>query len=178
MIKKMFFVLGFIALIFSDALQANDSPKKLGEFGAWKAYEMKDKDGQKVYYMLSEPTSSKGKYTKRGDVYALITHRPGKKSFNVVSLHAGYSFKDGAQVIATVKSGKNTKDFKLFTDKETAWTPSDQEDKNFTKNLTEWGSTLEIKGESLRGTKTVDEYSLKGSLAAYRAICKACGYKA
>jgi hypothetical protein len=36
------------------------------------------------------------------------------------------------------------------------------------------GSKMVVTGESSRGTKTTDTYSLKGSTKAYEAISKAC----
>ena len=36
---------------------------------------------------------SEGNYTKRGDVFAIITHLPGQKKWNEFSVVAGYNYK-------------------------------------------------------------------------------------
>ena len=35
----------------------------------------------------------RGNYTKRGDVFAIITHLPGQKKWNEFSVVAGYNYK-------------------------------------------------------------------------------------
>ncbi len=148
----------------------NSGPKQLGKFGHWTSYVM-TQNGKKVCYMASHPQKKAGKYTKRGDVYMLVTHRPAEKSFNVVSVHAGYPFSSGATVIATI----DKKEFKLFAEGETAWAPNTL-DKQVTTALTR-GSSLVVKGKSRKGTATRDVYSLKGTTKAWNAINKACGVK-
>ena len=64
----------------------------------------------------------------------------------------------------------------LFTKGDTAWTRADKDDKAMVQEMLK-GSTLTVAGESDRGTKTVDTYSLKGFSAAYKEINKACGIK-
>ena len=54
-------------------------PKLIGEHGDWTAY-MFMENNNKVCYMVSKPKKSEGNYSKRGDVFALITHRPAEKS--------------------------------------------------------------------------------------------------
>ena len=86
--KKFLF---FIALAFvfniSSALAA--APQVLGEYGDWVAYYYRDSAGP-VCYMASTPKKDEGKYTKRGDIYAVVTHRPNEKSFDVVNFNAGH----------------------------------------------------------------------------------------
>ncbi len=148
----------------------NSAPKQIGKYGEWTAFVM-TQNGNKVCYMASFPKQSEGKYTKRGEVYALVTHRPRDNNFNVVSLQAGYSFASGATVIPTIDG----KQHKLFTESETAWAPSGS-DKDLTTAMSR-GKKMIVVGTSSRGTKTEDIYSLEGSLPALRAINKACGAK-
>ena len=97
----------------------------IGEYDDWVAYYHKDAGGI-VCYMASAPKRDEGKYTKRGDIYAVVTHRPGEKSFDVVNFVAGYTFKPGSKV--TVKIGKTTIS-RLFTSEDKAWAVSDKVDK-------------------------------------------------
>ena len=45
-------------------------------------------------YIGSEPKKSRGKYKKRGGIYVLVTHRPAEKSTHVISIKAGYTYKE------------------------------------------------------------------------------------
>lgn len=152
----------------------SNAPKLIGTYGNWRAYTAVE-NGNKVCYMSSYPLKETGKYKKRGPVYMVIAHRPYLKSYNVVSFDAGYPFKKDAKIDVKVE-GKKRKSFKLFTDKETAWCADAKTDKTLT-NAIKAGEKIIVTGKSSRGTKTVDNYSLKGSSAAYRAICKACKVK-
>lgn len=150
--------------------------EELGAFGGWNAY-VTFEQKKKVCYMVSLPKKQEGDFKKRGKVYAMITHRPSLKSFNVLSFHAGYKFLQNSKVTLSVQAGKHKKEFDLFTENETAWAISDSDDQEITKRLTKVGESLIVEGISSKGTKTKDTYSLKGSMQAYKAICKACEIK-
>ncbi len=154
---------------------ASEMPKALGTFGAWKAYEM-GKGKEKTCYMVGVPEKSEGKYSKRGSVYAMITHRPGLQSFDVFSFHAGYPFGDGQEVLLHL-SGKEKKDVTLFTQQDVAWGRTLEDDKTIATYLTRKCDKLIVDGKSAKGTPTKDIFSLAGSMKAYQAICKACGVK-
>ena len=143
----------------------------LGVFGDWSAFAIKE-GGKPVCYAGSEPQKAVGKYTKRGDTFILVTHRPAEKSFGVFSLKAGYTYKTKSEVDVAVGNFKQL----LFTDKEHAWGYDGKADKALVNALKQ-GSTLVVKGVSSRGTATTDTYSLKGFTAAYAAASKACGIK-
>ncbi len=162
------FLLAFVLLI-SPTFAA--TPKQLGKFGEWTAY-MATQGGNKVCYIVGFPKSKKGKYSKRGEVYTLVTHRPKEKSFNVMSFHVGYPLKPSASTYAKIDKQK----FTLFNDEyETAWSSSEK-DKTIVTALTK-GREMILTGVSKRGTHTEDKYSLTGSHKALQAINKACGVK-
>ena len=148
--------------------QAAD-PRKLGNFGVWEAWELEDTGG-KVCYMLAKPTKHAGNYRSRGDIYALITHRPAEGTKNVFSYIAGYEYQ--AKSEATLKVGDQT--FGLFTQAETAWAPDANTDNTIAEAIRK-GSNMVVTGTSSRGTATTDTFSLKGSGGAHEAINKACG---
>jgi hypothetical protein len=144
----------------------------IGEAGKWHAYTFLE-EGKKVCYMSAEPDKTEGNYKVRGEVYALITHRPALKSRDVVSLIAGYALKPEADIVATVDGRQK---FNLFADKETAWAPDDKTDRALVEAMVK-GGTLVVEGVSSRGTKTKDTYSLSGFGRMYQAISQACGIK-
>ncbi|HMW19937.1 MAG TPA: invasion associated locus B family protein [Nitrosomonas sp.] len=161
----------FIALFLACGLSHAADPKMIGEFNDWTAYVyMEGKN--KVCYMVSKPKKEEGSYTKRGSVYALLTHRPAENSKNVFSFMAGYPFKKESEVTVSI----GNQNFKLFTDNETAWA-QDSDTDNKIANAIRNGSALIIKGVSARDTATTDTFGLKGSSSAYGAISKECGIK-
>lgn len=167
---RILFLSAFILAtpFLASAAQASD-PKPIGTFGKWVAYTFKE-DGKKVCYMAGKPVKSEGNYKKRGDIYALITHRPSEGSKNVFSYITGYTYKPTSDAIASIDAQK----FALFTQGNTAWAPDAQTDNRLAKAIQK-GSEMVVTGTSSRGTKTTDTFDLKGSTAAYRAISKACG---
>lgn len=167
---------GFKSAHAKSAKAKNNSPVSLGKYGDWHAFEVQE-DGHKVCYMVSPAKKSSGKYSKRGDVYMVVAHRPSLKSYDVVSHHAGYPLKPGEDVKLEIKTKGGDKKEVLFSEGEVAWCLDDKTDRLVTESLTKKGSQVTIHGQSTRGTKTTDIYSLKGSLQAYKAICKACDVK-
>lgn len=160
-----------LGLAIGDAGAASSAaaaePKQIGKFGFWTAMTF-DEDGRTACYVLSEPTRKEGNYTRRGDVYALVTHRPAQNSFGIVSFTAGYDYKPDVMIKAEVDGTG----FDLFTQGDTAWA-QDGEDAKIVDAMVK-GKTLVVSGESSRGTKTVDTYSLTGFGKALQAINKAC----
>lgn len=170
MIKKLIAITAFSLFFYCSNANASNV-KILGEYDDWVAYSYVDVSG-KVCYMASTPKKEEGKYTKRGDIYALVTHRPRDKSFDTISIVAGYRY--GKNAKATLRIGK--KDYNLFTEKDRAWATNENIDKQIVKSMKN-GYKMIIHGKSNRGTKTKDTYSLKGFSNAYKAISKACPKK-
>jgi hypothetical protein len=146
-------------------------PRLLGEHGDWKAYVFME-NNNKVCYMVSQPKKDEGNYSKRGDIFALITHRPAENSRNVFSYIAGYAYQAGSEV--TVKVNNQT--FKLFTQDDSAWAPDQNTDNRLADSIKR-GNALVVQGTSSRGTLTTDTYGLKGSSAAHKAISDECGVR-
>ena len=144
------------------------APKVLGEYGDWIAYYYRDGAGP-VCYMASTPKKDEGKYSKRGDIYIVVTHRPSEKSFDVINVNAGYTYKHNSEV--KLKVGAQT--FALFTNGDKAWTMTPEEDKAIVAAMKK-GSRMIIDGVSSKGTKTKDTYSLNGFTSAYKAISSKC----
>ena len=140
----------------------------IGTHGAWTAYSYQEDSGV-VCYMASEPNKAEGNYTRRGDIFALVTHRPEENSVDVVSIVAGYPYQENSDV--NVRIGSNA--FELFTHGERAWTRDVSSDKDMVRSMIR-GSSMVVKGTSGRGTLTTDTYSLRGFTAAHKDISEAC----
>ncbi|MBU6234285.1 MAG: hypothetical protein KGQ41_00430 [Alphaproteobacteria bacterium] len=161
-----------LGLFLACAPALADEPKLLSTHNDWTAYSFKENGGT-VCYMASTPKKSEGNYKKRDQVFALVTHRPSENTKNVFSFIAGYTYKPGSDVTVTFDD-KQT--FTLFTNKDMAWAKDAETDNKITESLRK-GSKMVVKGESVRGTQTVDNFSLKGTGGAHEAINKACNVK-
>lgn len=166
-IKRIAILSALLILISGQAAFANE-PRSIGVFGQWEAFSFNEGTG-KVCYMAAKPKTAKGNYSSRGDIFALITHRPAEGTKNVFSYIAGYSYKAASN--ATLKIGGQS--FLLFTQEDTAWAPDANTDNRITEALRK-GTSMVITGTSSRGTVTTDTYNLSGSSAAYEAITKEC----
>ncbi len=144
--------------------------KTVGIFGDWSAFQFSE-DGNPACYMSSEPTKATGNYKQRGEVFAIITHRPAEKRIGEVSIIAGYTYqKDSAVQVAI-----DTQSFELsIIQDDSAWARDAATDKKLVQAMKK-GNRMVVKGTSSRGTLTTDTFSLKGFTKAYGAIGKACG---
>lgn len=161
-------LLSFIAFGAMNQAQASD-PRLIGTYGDWAAYSFTE-NGNKVCYMASQPKTAVGNYTSRGDIFALITHRPAEKTTDVFSYITGYPYKAGSEV--TIEANGRT--FKLFTQDDTAWNADAAADRSLAEALRS-GSEMIVKGTSTRGTLTTDTFGLSGSSKAYQTISQECG---
>lgn len=163
------FVFGAVSLVSSASYAAQ--PKQIGKYGDWTAYILSE-SGSEVCYMVSKPVKAKGNYTNRGEIFALITHRPSENTKDVFSYITGYTYKQGSDATITIDGKK----YILFTQDDTAWAPDATADSALAKAI-RGGSKMMVRGTSTRGTLTTDSYSLKGSGSAYKAISKECGIR-
>ena len=153
----------------ANLASAAGGPKLLGEYKDWVAYYYDDPRGM-VCYIASTPKKDEGKYTRRGDIYVVVTHRPAERSYDVVNFVAGYNYKNGSPV--EVKIGTTTIN-DIFTEGDKAWTLNGTIDKELVDAMKR-GQRMIVKGVSDKGTATKDTYSLNGFMSAYRAINAKC----
>lgn len=164
----------FAAALSSTAVAvafAADKQTFLGQHGDWYAYRLNE-DGARTCYMVSKPVRTKGKFKKRGEVVAFITHRPKEGERDVINFQAGFTYKASSTVTAKI----GDRSFSLFTSKDTAWSRSPADDKALIAAMIK-GSSLDVSGTSSRGGQITDTYSLRGFSAAYKKITQACGLK-
>ena len=167
MIRNILATILFGFLVFAPEAHAAD-PVPTGVHKSWSSYRLKEGKNT-VCYMVSKPSTAKGNYKRRGDTFALITHRPGENTKNVFSYITGYTYKVGSEVSVTIDGKK----FLLFTHDDTAWAPDAQTDQRLASAIKS-GAKMVVKGTSSRGTLTTDTFSLSGSSAAHSKISKDC----
>jgi hypothetical protein len=145
--------------------------KSLGTFGNWKTFSF-SQSGQPVCYMTLSAHVPSPPHVKRGQVYLMITHRPGEGSKDVVSFTSGYNFKPTSDVTAVI--GKRS--FSLFTQSDTAWSRDPATDHALATAISQNASVKFTGSPAAKGAKPItDTLDLKGSSTAYRTISKACG---
>ena len=167
-IRALLIAISLAALLGAIALPPGAQAqgiKRIGDYGDWSAFQFSE-DGNPACYMSSEPTKATGDYKKRGDVFAIVTHRPAEMVVRI----AGYAYQKDSTVAVAI----GTQGFELFTQDDGAWALDAATDKKLVQAMRK-GNRMVVKGTSSRGTLTTDTYSLKGFTKAYNAIGKACG---
>lgn len=142
-------------------------PVQIGTFTDWRAYTFDDPGG-KICYVVSEPKKAEGDYSRRGDIYFLITHRPSGNVFGEVSIITGYTYEEGSSPTATIGGDR----FDFYTEGDAAWAVQDEE-AGLVRAM-KAGATMVVRGKSNRGTLTTDTYSLSGVTAALNKIDQEC----
>ncbi|MDD3668884.1 MAG: invasion associated locus B family protein [Alphaproteobacteria bacterium] len=169
----MRFVLLMAVLLAATAAGAQGAPLTiLGTFSHWTAYTLTDAAG-KVCYVASEPSATETKAKGRDDVFLMITHRPQKNEFDVLSMKAGYTYQKGSR--PTIKIDAN-RVLSLKSYEDSAWSPNAETDGKLIAQMKKGGKAV-VSGTSVRGTKTADTFSLRGLTKALEAADKACERK-
>ncbi len=147
---------------------ATGADRALGSFRDWSAMAFGSKKDL-TCMAFSQPVKSEGKYTKRGEAFVFVTHRPADGKRQQVSIETGYSYKGSSPASITIDGVT----FALRTEGSTAWLEQESRNPELV-NAMKAGRTMLIKGTSSRGNDTRDQYSLLGFSAAIRAIDRAC----
>jgi hypothetical protein len=149
----------------------NLESKELAKFNDWTAFA--EGEGKNLACMaVSKPKKAEGNYSRRGDIFAIVTHLPGQNKWNEFSIVAGYNFQPNSNPDVTIGDIK----FQLFTSGSRAWSFSPSEDDKIVKYLKN-SMKMKVVGTSSRGTITNDTYSLVGFSKAYQKINEACKKK-
>ena len=141
----------------------------LGQFRDWWAHRFTE-EGSHVCTMWSQPEKAEGKYTRRGEIFALVSHRPADKQTGVVWFEMGYPFASGKKLSVSIDGGKPVL---LPVSNSIAEHGSPKVNRALVQKMRS-GNKMVVTGRSRRGTRTIDTYSLSGFTASYKAISKAC----
>ena len=144
---------GGVLLVFNGS-GSRANAEVIGVYKDWTAGTYKA-NGSLVCNMWSQPQLSIGDYTKRGDVYAFVTHFPADKIFDQISLDMGYPV--GPKEI-TVMVGRQY--FVFDAEGENAY--ARLEDTQRLIKAFRKGATMLVRSRSKRGTDTKDTFSLRG----------------
>lgn len=145
-------------------------PTLLGQYGEWGAYAASP-GGKKVCFAIAKPTSAETTPPNRprNPVYIFVSTRPSDKVTNELSIVAGYPFKAAAE--ASIEVGSTS--YALYTQQDGAWIKNATEEAQLIDALRQ-GQTAVVKGESTKGTRSTDTYSLKGLTQALDRTAQDC----
>ena len=168
-LKNIVIIINLCLMVFSfQALCDNEGTKKIGNFEKWSVYAK----SKSLCYMIAQPDKSEGEYKVRGRV-RIVVYRNNleNQNKNAVGIDFGYSFTENSKAFIEIDDKNN---FKLNTFGQTAWTASKtRKDKKIIEAMIK-GDKLIAFGQSRRGTKTKDTYSLNGFAKAFNKINDYC----
>lgn len=106
---------------------------------------------------------------RRGEIRLIVFYRPGAGVDGQVMFTGGYPFAEGSTV--SVQIGDDS--YEMFTEGETAWPASAEEDARFVAAMKR-GANAVLTARSGRGTQTQDTFSLLGFTAAVDEAARRC----
>jgi hypothetical protein len=145
-------------------------PSLLGQFGDWGAYTATP-GGRKICFALAKPAkaASEPANRPRDPAYMFISTRPSEKVANEVSVIVGYGLKANNDAVVDIGGSK----FAMYTQNDGAWIKNAAEEPRLIEALRK-GTDVVVRGESAKGTKTADTYSLKGLAQALDRVGQEC----
>jgi hypothetical protein len=164
-IKKLIFIIFFTTLVNHVSAE---NVKKLGKHKDWETYIVNDSTG-KVCFAQSKPVLQAPKNNPR-EARLFISFRPGENISNEISITSGYDYNDKNSITAI--SGKNKYKFDII-EKKFAWITDNKFEKKMIKTMKK-GSRIMVKAYNLKGSQTIDHYSLLGFTKAYKATKANC----
>lgn len=178
MINRLVFGLGMGLSLWSVPVMAQVASNPVGAKSDWTIYV---EDNPKQCWVVALPQAGKSSATrdgrpvavKRGDISLFVSFWPkgGSGGGNgEVSFRGGYEFAESEPVTVQIGDRK----FELFTNGETAWAMSGDQDRQIAQAM-KAGAEAVITGVSKRsGTTTKDTFSLKGFTAAFEDAQRRC----
>jgi hypothetical protein len=166
-VKKLAAALLAVMVIVSFTLPAAaQSPTRIEQFKAWGAYFYKGASG-KVCYVLTVPDPKQLTPPKvdHGDVFFLVTQRPGQNISYEPQAMLGYDLQAGSKVNVTVDG----RAFIMFTKGRSAWLENAAEEPALVAALRS-GHSMTMGAVSKKGTQTGYVFSLSGISAALKKI--------
>lgn len=158
-----------LALMLAGASVASaQSPTRIQQFKAWGAYSYNSSGGT-VCYVLSVPTDKEPASVDHGDIFFIVSQRPGQNISYEPQAMMGYALRGDSKVNVTIDG----KTFVMFTKDKAAWVENAAEEPALVAAMKS-GSSMTVKATSGRGTNTSYSYSLSGISAALKQIesCK------
>lgn len=158
-----------LALLLAGAgIASAQSPTRIQQFNAWGAYSYQS-GKSKVCYVLSVPKEKSPANVDHGDIFFLVSQRPGQNISYEPQAMMGYALQENSKVTVTI----DAKNFTLFTKGNSAWVENAAEEPALVAAM-KVGKAMSVVAKSRKGTQTNYSYSLSGISAALKQIesCK------
>ena len=152
------------------AFAAGDT-KRLGKAGEWESFVYGEGAG-KTCYLAAAAGKVQGGEKGKTTTYLIVTHRPGAKGFDEVSVNGTYGFKKDSDVELQVGAQK----FDLFTKGDRAWARDAAADKAIIAALRK-GKEASLRATPAKGAALTASVPLAGFGDALASADKACGVK-
>ena len=166
--KKLAAALLAVTAVASSAYA--QSPTRIEQFKAWGSYFYQGNPG-KVCYVLTVPEEKQKTppNVDHGNVFFLVTQRPGQNISYEPQAMLGYDLQAGSKVTVIV----DNKQFIMFTKGRSAWLENAAEEPALVAAMRS-GHAMSMGAVSKKGTKTGYVFSLAGISAALKNIetCK------
>jgi hypothetical protein len=145
-------------------------PTLLGQFGDWGAYTAAN-GARKVCYALAKPAAQQTEPANkpRDPAYIFVSTRPSENVRNEVSIVIGYPFKPGSEATVDLGAAK----YAMYTQADGAWIKNAAEEARMVDAMRKTPEMV-VTGESGKGTKSTDKYSLKGLSQALDRVAAEC----
>jgi hypothetical protein len=155
-------------LLIAASPAFSQTAKLLKTFNDWQVF-VHEANDEKVCFAASAPKDISPKGVNRGSIFLYLTtwQKDGVK--NELSVKVGYTFKPESTPTVAVGSDQ----FELYPKDDKAFMRDPAEERKLVDAMRA-GSTMTVKGESSRGTNTVDKYSLIGLTAALNHVAEVC----
>ena len=153
-------------LVASASIASAQSPTRIQQFTAWGAYSSKAQNGT-LCYVLAVPTEKLPATVDHGDVFFIVSQRPGQNISYEPQVMVGYPMKADAKVVVTIDNKK----FAMFTRGKSAWVEDAAQEPALIAAMKS-GKTMSVAAKSGRGNPTNYAFSLKGISAALTSIAK------
>lgn len=155
-------------LLASVAVASAQAPNRIGTFQNWGAYSYKSGKST-VCYVLSIPTAKEPASVDHGDIFFMVSQRPGQNISYEPQVMVGYTLKADSKVNVTI----DNRNFVMFVKDKAAWVENAAEEPALVAAMRS-GKSMTVKAVSARGTNTSYNYSLSGISAALKQIetCK------
>jgi hypothetical protein len=141
-----------------------------GQFKNWTAQNT-NINGQQVCYAVSSPIASDPKTLNRAESRIFVSFRANDKIQNEISVTSGYNYKASSKVNLAI----NKREFNFETEDNFAWLTKNEDEISLIE-LMKKSTQAKVTATSVRGTKTMDTFSLNGFSDAYEAAKKKCNF--
>jgi len=168
MTKRAITILSLCLALLGGGQALAQTASKISDFNDWATYGYQAQGGR-VCYVLTVPTEKQPSSLDHGNIFFLVSQKPGQNVQYEPQFIAGYSLRENSKVTVTV----GDQSFSMFTQGNSAWMENAAQEPQLIAAM-RTGSSMKLQATSGRGNETNYVFSLRGITAALDSIqsCK------